>query len=202
MTQQTFITGPKTAFPKQTYKCPLTQKPQYHSLSNPTAHDYSGYENDGVVYGANWTQNGVVGGALIFDGKDYVRVQEQGNSLGGDGSWSMISVEYWIKATGVTSAETVVMKHDTSYSTSSSASYGVGYRADFRSYANRDRFYWYVYNSTGSASVEYSDMVTFGAWHHVVCTYESGVGLQLYVDGVSRANTRSAETSTPQQAAF
>ncbi|XHH09194.1 MAG: LamG-like jellyroll fold domain-containing protein [Candidatus Bathyarchaeia archaeon] len=151
--------------------------------------DNSGYNNHGTVYGAYWIQDAVVGGGLTFDGNDYIRVQEQGNSLGGDGSWSELSVEYWVKASGITSAESVVIKHDTSYSTSSSSSYGIGYRSDFRSYANRDRFYWYIYNSTGLASVEYSDYTNFGLWHHVVCTYKSGVGLQLYVDGALRATT-------------
>ncbi|MGD6934074.1 MAG: LamG-like jellyroll fold domain-containing protein [Candidatus Bathyarchaeia archaeon] len=159
--------------------------------TNPSTHDYSGYGNDGTVYGAYWTQDGVVGGGYVFDGNDYVRVQEHSNSLGGNGGWSEISVEYWIKASGVTSTETVIMKHDQSYSTGgySGASYGVGYRSDFRSYADRDRFYWYIYNTTGSAYVEYSDYTNFGLWHHVVCTYKSGVGLQLYVDGALRAST-------------
>ena len=27
-----------------------------------------------------------------------------------------------------------------------------------------------------------------GQWHHVVCTYQSGVGLQIYTDGLLRAS--------------
>jgi hypothetical protein len=169
-----------------------TETPRTTS-TNPSTNDYSGYGNDGTLYGATWTQDGVVGGGLSFDGTDYLRVQEHSNSLGGNG-WSEISVEFWIKSAGVlSSSENVVLKHDTSYSVGInyggyyfSPSYGVGYRADFRSYADRDRFYWYVYNSTGSESVEYSDYTNYGSWHHVVCTYKSGVGLQLYVDGELR----------------
>jgi len=168
-----------------------TETPTTTTSTNASTRDYSGYGNDGTVYGAYWTQNGVVGGGYVFDGNDYVRVQEYSNSLGGSGTWSEMSVEFWIKATGVTSTETVIMKHDTSYSTGGyyGTSYGVGYRVDFRSYADRDRFYWYIYNNTGSTTVQYTDDINFGLWHHVVCTYESGTGLQLYVDGALRATT-------------
>ena len=80
--------------------------------TNGATKDYSGYNNNGAVNGSTWIQDGVVGGALGFDGNDYVTVQENSNSLGGDGSWSTISVEFWIKASGATSAETVVFKPD------------------------------------------------------------------------------------------
>ena len=80
--------------------------------TNGVAKDYSGYNNNGAVNGSSWVQDGVVGGALSFDGNDYVTVQENGNSLGGDGSWSTISVEFWAKASGATSTQTVVFKPD------------------------------------------------------------------------------------------
>jgi hypothetical protein len=158
------------------------------SGSTGSTRDYSGYNNNGQVNGATWIKDGVVGGGFSFDGNDYIRVQESGNTLGRNGSWSKVSVEFWIKATGVTSAESAIIKHNNAYSTGSS-SYGVGYRVDFRAYANQDRFYWYVYNSTSSASIQYSDTTNFGLWHHIVCTYESGIGLKLYVDGIVRAST-------------
>jgi len=67
--------------------------------TNGVAGDYSGYGNNGAVNGSTWVQDGVVGGALSFDGNDFVTVSENGNTLGGDGSWSTISVEFWIRAT-------------------------------------------------------------------------------------------------------
>ena len=157
--------------------------------SNGVATDYSGYGNYGSVNGSTWVQGGVIGGALSFDGNDYITITENGNSLGSDGSWSEISVEYWVKATGATSQESVVSMHNTDYSTGGymGSSYGIGYSSDFRAYSNRDRFFWTVYSDTGSASVQYSEYTTFGQWHHVICTYESGVGLKLYVDGLERA---------------
>ena len=79
--------------------------------TNGVTKDYSGYNNNGAVNGSTWIQDGVVGGALSFDGNDYVRVEENGNSLGGNGDWSEISVEFWAK-TSSTSTETVILKHD------------------------------------------------------------------------------------------
>ena len=163
-----------------------TEVPLYLG-ANGTTLDYSGWGNDGEVVGARWVEDGIVGGAFSFDGDDFIRVEETGNSLGGSG-WSQISVEFWVKATGTTSTEYVVSKHDLEFSTGGGGQtpYGVGYIAQFRAYNNRDRLYWYVYNASGSESVQFSDYDNFGEWHHVVCTYESGVGLKLYVDGLER----------------
>ncbi len=61
--------------------------------------DYSGHGNDATVNGATWTADGLVGGAYVFDGQnDYMRIGDD-PSLGGDGSWSQISLEFWIKPT-------------------------------------------------------------------------------------------------------
>ena len=152
--------------------------------TNGATNDYSGYGNNGVVNGSTWVQHGIVGGALSFNGNDYVTVQEHSNSLGGDGSWSTISVEFWIQASGATSTQTVVFKPDSTYPTSG---YGLGYRVQYRSYADGYRVYWIVGNS--SAQISLNTRITEGAgqWHHVVCTYQSGIGLSIYTDGLLRA---------------
>jgi len=163
----------------------------FDTESFTTAKDYSGYGNDGDIFGATWTEDGVVGGAYTFNGSNYIRVTENGNSLGGDGNWQEISVEFWIKATGTTSTEAVVFKHDEDFSFGGwqEAGYGVGYLVEFRAYDDRDRFYWSVYNDTGTEEVQFSDYDNFGEWHHVVCTYDSDVGLELYVDGIVQDST-------------
>jgi hypothetical protein len=158
--------------------------------ANGTTLDYSGWGNDGTVVGARWVADGIVGGAFRFDGDDFIRVAESGDSLGGDGSWSQISVEFWVKATGTSSTEAVVLKHDFDFSTGGRDEnpYGVGYLVEFRARSDEDRFYWSVFNDTGVAEISFRDYENVGAWHHVVCTYESGVGLRLYVDGIERAS--------------
>lgn len=156
------------------------------SNTNGAAKDYSGYNNNGIVNGSTWKQDGVVGGAMSFDGNDYITVQENSNSLGGDGTWSTISVEFWAQASGATSTQTVVFKPDSTYAPGVS-SYGLGYRVQYRSYANGYRVYWVVGNSTAQISLNSQINEGPGEWHHVVCTYQSGVGLKIYTDGLLRA---------------
>jgi len=160
------------------------------SGTNGVTRDYSGYGNNGAVNGSAWAQTGVVGGAFSFDGNDYITVQESGNTLAGNGSWSQISVEFWIRATGATtSIQTVVFKPNASYAPgASSSSYDVGYRVQYRYYADSYRVYWIVGNSTGTLSFDSRVYEGPDQWHHVVCTYQSGVGLKIYTDGQLRAS--------------
>jgi hypothetical protein len=164
-----------------------TEVPSVLGLKGATR-DYSGYGNNGSVTGATWVQNGVVGGALRFDGNDYVSVQERSNSLGGDGSWSTISVEFWIKADGsTTSTQTVVFKPDSTYAPGTT-SYSTGYRVQYRYYADSYRVYWIVGNNTASLSLNTRIYEGSTQWHHIVCTYQTGVGLKIYTDGTLRTS--------------
>ena len=150
--------------------------------------DYSGNGNDGSKVGATWTTDGVVGGAYSFNGDDYIQVDEQGNSLGSSGTWTEMTVEYWVLASS-TGQESVVSLHDADYSTGGYMGdpYGVSYTSDVRAYSDRDRFYWSVFTDEGYATAQYSDYDNYGVWHHVVCTYQDGVGITMYIDGVERA---------------
>jgi hypothetical protein len=175
-----------------------TETPLYLN-GNGTTEDYSGYGNDGTVVGAEWVEDGVVGGGYYFDGHDYIRVEESGDSLGGDGSWSEISVEFWVKApSGTTSNEHAIVKHDLDFSTGgggyggSSSSYGVGYMVDFRARGSRNQVTWYIYTSDQANSTSFQLYDDPAGWHHVVCTYESGVGLKIYMDGLLRASLLNA----------
>ena len=56
--------------------------PQAEYSGHAYTYDYSGYSNDGDVFGASWTDEGKVGGAYSFDGSnDFIRIEEQGSSL-------------------------------------------------------------------------------------------------------------------------
>ena len=157
----------------------------FETNSSTTAMDYSGKGNDGDVYGATWTNNGVLGGAYSFDGNDYIEVPEQGNSLGGDGSWSALSVEFWIKPSGLdTGTQTVVAKTLSSYVPGGSVD--ASYRVQYRYYSYPDRLRVYFYLNDQSLNVNIYNMGNLD-WHHIVCTYESGVGLRIYFDGLLQA---------------
>jgi len=154
-----------------------------HSIGGESAStkDYSGYNNHGEVRGATWTSEGVIGGAYVFDGNDRITVNENGNSLGGDGSWSEISVEFWVRATQETGTEYLIWKHAAA-STST-----VGYRVEFQAYSDTVYIRWRVYNPNTRTVYYYID-VGPRSWHHVVCTYKSGVEQRIYVDGIERVS--------------
>ncbi|MCL5877801.1 MAG: FG-GAP-like repeat-containing protein [Candidatus Bathyarchaeota archaeon] len=162
--------------------------------------DYSGYGNLGNVFGASWTGAGRVGGAYSFDGNDFIKIEEQGTSLGGDGTWDEIAVEFWVKAIENTGNETLLWKHDryefskggfSSWTGLYTPSSGIGYRVDFAADDASNQITWYIYTPNASdpeTSIAYVALANIYEnvkdWHHVVCTYKSGEGLRVYVDGV------------------
>jgi len=158
------------------------------SITFPTrTKDYSGYKNHGTIDGATWTNDGAVGGAYNFDGaNDYIRIPDN-PSLGGDGTWSEISIEFWIKPVASAHGTTIIAKK-TPYT--SVGSYMVGFQSDASEPANTLFFginsssdmKWHNLWDDGTTSLE------IGRWHHVVCTYQSGPGLAIYIDGTKRAN--------------
>jgi hypothetical protein len=149
-----------------------------------TARDYSGRGNTGTVFGATRT-SGIIGNALSFDGNDFVRVEEKSNSLGGSGTSSQISVEFWIKATATVSSPAKLIWKPDRYE-SDIRSYMIEYTANVGSTSSM-RLTWTVYTSTRSFAVSYTLSSGATSWHHVVVTYQSGVGQRIYVDGTQRA---------------
>jgi hypothetical protein len=143
--------------------------------------DYSGYGHVGEVCGATSVPDGVVGRAYAFDGNDFIRVEEVGNRLDGGGAWTELSVEVWVRATSTTSTERLLWKPSRYES-------DVSYRLDYRNRDYRLEFTWYVYTASETYSVgPYYVTSDVYDWHHIAATYQSGVGLRLYVDGVEVA---------------
>jgi hypothetical protein len=176
--------------------------------TNPSTHDYSGYGNDGTVYDATWTQNGIVGGGLTFDGDDYIRVQESGDTLGADGDWSEISVEFWVKAGDTTTGTyaryfpwILIAMHDDDFSALSYAGtfdpYGLSYEIDFYATDSSNQINWKIFTPNGEISTRTIDINGAREWHHVVCTYQSGVGLKIYVDSIMSASVYGEGTIKP-----
>ena len=72
----------------------------FDSQSSP-GNDDSDYNNNGIVYGATWLSNGMVNGALDFDGTDdWVEIQDD-NSLDLTGDFTMICWIYQHTNTGI-----------------------------------------------------------------------------------------------------
>jgi hypothetical protein len=162
---------------------------------NGITRDYSGYGNDAAVNGTRWIQDGVVGGAMDFDGSDRVQVIDTNNKLGRDGSWSEMTVEFWVKSTE--DIETfyfpwiLLAMHNTSFSALSFpgyfSPYGLAYNVEFSSTNGYDQIQWIIYTDSGEVAAV-TNIGNARSWHHITCTYESGVGLMIYVDGTLSAS--------------
>jgi len=170
--------------------------------------DYSGYGNNGVIVDASWTNQGVVGGAYSFDGDDYIRVQENSGSLGADGGWSSLSVELWVKANEDTTGEyaayfpwVILAMHDEDFLALNYPGtfdpYGLSYQIDLYATGESNQFTWKVFTSNGVATATAYGIDGARDWHHIVCTYESGVGLKIYVDGMLSAFAYGEGTINP-----
>ena len=140
--------------------------------------DYSGHGNDATVNGATWTSSGLVGGGYVFDGKnDYMRIGDD-PSLGGDGTWSEISVEFWIKPTSLQKGGIILAKKDPANSLGS-------YVVRFSRPGTANTLFFGINNGTTTLDSRgrvvywrtdiFSDpgtVLPVGEWSHVVCTYE------------------------------
>ena len=186
---------------------PFDTKPNADAVYSGTAvtRDYSGRNNNGTVFGATWIPNGVVGGAFYFDGNDFITVNEQSNSLGGSGTWSQMSLEFWIRIPDAGSTERLIWKPDR-YDTRSVNSYRVDVRNNNLS---QIEFTWYICVGNNTYALNYNQISGIADWHHVACTYKSGNGLKIYLDGAQRAINSSLSiagnvnaTSGPLQIAF
>ena len=137
----------------------------------------------------------MVGGGYVFDGEnDYMRIGDD-PSLGGDGTWSEISVEFWIKPTSEQKGGIILAKKDPA---NRIGSYVVG----FRDSGTANTLFFGINNgtivtnsTTGRVTYYRTDLFSdpetvlpVNEWSHVVCTYESGTGMAIYINGNLRAS--------------
>ena len=136
--------------------------------------------NDGIP------QNGVVlnvpgrrGSAAAFDGtNDYVSIADD-PTLDGDGNWSEMTMETWVK-TDVNQTQRIILAK---WGSASSRSYEIGINTNGNTqlFAGIDNG---AYLETLASDVS---SLTPGVWYHVAATYKDGV-LNLYINGVLDAN--------------
>jgi len=154
--------------------------------------DYSAYENFATIHGATWTQDGVVGGAYAFDGmNDFMRIPDDA-SLDGDGTWSEITVEFWIKPEASMKGTSIIAKK-VPYNDGDTGSYMIGFRGD-----KPNALYWAI-NSTSAGWTQLKSSTTLakGQWYHIVATYQAGQGMKIYVNGVLSANVSLSGNIAP-----
>jgi len=134
------------------------------------AYDYSGNDNDGTIYGANWT-DGKFGKALSFDGvDDYVEVPDS-ESLD---ITDAITIEAWIK-TNTSGVVQVVLNKNFAYQLR---------------VAENLRITGYVYTDSWHYINSYSSIEP-NVWYHIVLTYDKSLAsgnLKLYINREEAAN--------------
>jgi len=132
------------------------------------AKDSSGNGNDGEIFGAKWV-DGKFGGALEFDGDDYVNCGN-GPSLQ---IQDEITIVFWFKVEAFQNTwETFLAKGDDSYRASRSA--GTGNATHFG-----------LTGTTvggGNGHFDGTVIVTDGQWHHWAGVYD-GSEARIYIDG-------------------
>jgi len=144
--------------------------------------DYAGYDNNGTINGATWTPNGKIGGAYIFDGNDYIRIEDSPN-IGGDGTWTEITIEFWIYVTQNQRGTRIIAKRGSTTGT-------YGYQIGFQSSTSKpyNTIYFDIWNAAGTLYEMEYQALSLNTWYYIVCTYNSTEGLKLYIDGILRAS--------------
>jgi hypothetical protein len=162
------------------------------------AKDYSSYGNNGTISGATWTSAGVIGGAYVFDGNDYITVPDS-SSVGPQTStgWSEISIEFWIKVTTNQNGSRIIARK---VPWASSGTYMIGFQSSgspsntlfFGVSVPGEEAYAPTYEDVydGNLSDPLNTVLAVGNWYHVICTYKSGLtnGLTIYINGTQRVN--------------
>jgi len=127
-------------------------------------HDSSGNGNDGMIYGATWTE-GISGGALSFDGvDDYV---EAFGSWGGR-DWNEATIEAWVKTSSITGDFQAIV-----------SSTGCNF-FHLQLHSGGNIAFW---SDTGITYFPIISQSPTGVWRHIAISVKSG-NSKLYVDGI------------------
>jgi hypothetical protein len=133
------------------------------------ASDYSGYNNDGMIYGGATSTEGKIGKALSFDGvDDYVNTNDINEAEG----INALTTEAWIKlgarASGVVNP-VIIAKY---------------YAWNLHINYNNNGFVFSFNDGSGWAtdSVTYSAQLTQNTWYHVIGRYD-GSTCKIFVNG-------------------
>lgn len=150
-------------------------------------HDASTYDNDGEWWNTDVNpvvKDGAVGNAYAFDGvEDYLWVPHA-DSLS---PTSSITVATWVKTTDYGPGKVLIDKDRRS-----DGKPGYFIAIDRGTDQKYPRFLWEDTNGTRH-SVESSESVSDGNWHHLAATYD-GSAMRFYVDGAETGTNEVAFT--------
>lgn len=152
----------------------------FDEMTGDTLHDVSGNGNHGVIHGATWT-TGVSGGALSFDGNDYVKIPYSPSLNIGSAS-SSFTVEVWAKISIQTAhgAQGIIGKDDRVHSPrimTFDIGLGSGNWVYFQVLSGSN---WDSYQSWSTLTIN------DGIWHHYAMVRDIASGVfKCYANGDS-----------------
>ncbi|MHC4500422.1 MAG: LamG domain-containing protein, partial [Planctomycetota bacterium] len=154
-----------------------------------TVIDYSGYDRDGTIHSDPQFVTGVDGGALEFDGDDYVTIDGYKGIISDGTETSPFSIAVWIRKVDVGGEDggdgEIIGWGNT----------GGGNRMEIRFNAGNNR----IRIECGGGNVQIDTAYPAGEWHHFAITVDSNStyaeGVNFYYDGV--LNNRGSTDTSP-----
>jgi len=125
-------------------------------------------DNNGTVYGAEWT-TGKIDGALSFDGVDDYVDCGTGPAITGTGTFTSSA---WVK-TDIAKGHSILVQRSTS---SWNGSYGVSILPD-------GSVQFHIYDGGPGFIFQSEATVNDGLWHHIVAVRTSSTDGEIYIDG-------------------
>ena len=153
-----------------------------------TAADPAG-GHDGAITGTTWTSSGQIGGALIFDGDDYVIDDDAGNYINGlaEATFAM-----WVKSVATDVDRGIWECVDSG----EQDRWGLRYDSDGGD-GDRDVIkIGLMDTNAGSEQYESAANVQTTDWQHLTLTWKDGEGVKLYINGVLDTATEPMSTTT------
>ena len=135
--------------------------------------DSSGNGNDGVIYGATWTE-GKYGHALKFDGiDDYLEIPSNSDLR----PPKNFALEAWAQFDDFNDYRTIIMHDD-----NGGGDDGYFLRAD-----KNGKVQFFI--GRPYAIITSDKTLTSGMWYHIVGIYDSNYNLRIYINGVEDTNS-------------
>jgi len=154
----------------------------FNTDNSTTVKDYSGNGYDGTVNGADWTPDGLIGGAYYYDGGgDYLQLDLPEGSVFMEIYRTDFTVSVWVKSDDILEPHKTILEA------------GENSENFVKIVQYESQFHFGVYVNKGKkveAVVRTNNTLSNDIWYNIVGTWTSGTEtLELFLNGVSVDNT-------------